>query len=135
VGQLVFKTVKLGYLTIIPVLVFTVFFPEYILAIFSPDGTIISSAVMTLMVIVIATLVAVPADIIASAVAGTGDTMVTLGIELIVSLCVLGYAYYAAFIASFSLESIWIAEIIGWSVCLLLSWAWLRSGVWKRLNI
>ena len=135
VGQLVFKTVKLGYLTILPVLVFTIFFPEYILAIFSPDGSIISSAVMTLMVIVIATLVAVPADIIASAVAGTGDTMVTLGIELIVSLCVLGYAYYAAFIAHFSLESIWIAEIIGWSVCLLLSWAWLRSGVWKRLNI
>jgi len=135
VGQLVFKTVKLGYLTILPVLVFTIFFPEYILAIFSPDDSIIESAVMTLMVIVIATLLAVPADIIASAVAGTGDTMVTLGIELIVSLSVLGYAYYAAFIADFSLESIWIAEIIGWSVCLLLSWVWLRSGVWKRLNI
>lgn len=135
VGQLVLKTVKLGYLTILPVLAFTIFFPEYILAIFSPDDTIIDSAVMTLMVIILATLVAVPADIIASAVAGTGDTMITLGIELIVSLSVLGYAYYAAFIADFSLESIWIAEVIGWSVCLLLSWIWLRSGVWKRLNI
>lgn len=135
VSLLVLKTVKLGYLTILPVLAFTIFFPEYILAIFSPDDTIIESAIMTLMVIIIATLVAVPADIIASAVAGTGDTIITLGIELIVSMSVLGYAYYAAFIAGFSLESIWVAEVIGWAVCLLLSWSWLRSGVWKRLNI
>jgi len=135
VGQLVFKTVKLGYLTILPVLAVTLFFPEYVLAIFSPDDSIIDGAIMTLLVIVIATIVAVPANIIASAVAGTGDTVVTLVIELIVSLSILGYVYYTALIADFSLEYIWFAEVIGWGVCLLLSWVWLRSGFWKRLNI
>ncbi len=135
VGELVFKTVKLGYLTVLPVLAATLFFPEYVLAIFSPDDKIIESATMTLMVIVLATIVAVPADIIASALAGAGDTMVTLAIEILVSLSVLGYAYYAALLAAFSLESIWFAEVIGWGVCLLLSLLWLRSGFWKRLNI
>ena len=77
----------------------------------------------------------VPADIIGSAVAGTGDTAATLAIEIVVSLFVLGYAYYAALIAGFSLSSIWFAEVIGWVVCLVLSWLWLQSNYWKRLTI
>jgi len=135
VGELVFKTVKLGYLTILPILATTLFFPEYILAIFSPDNSLIEGATVALFVIVLATMVAVPADITASAIAGTGDTAVTLAIEVIVSLCILGYTYYAAFIADYSFGYIWFAEVIGWGVCLLLSWVWLQSGYWKRLNI
>lgn len=135
VGKLVFKTVKLGYLTIVPVLILTLFFPETVLAIFSPNETMIEGAVTTLMVIVLATMVAVPADIIGSAVAGTGDTAASLVIEIVVSLFVLGYAYYAALVAGFSLSSIWFAEVIGWVVCLVLSWFWLQSNYWKRLTI
>ncbi|HEX5623039.1 MAG TPA: MATE family efflux transporter [Sulfuricurvum sp.] len=135
VGKLVFKTVKLGYLTIVPVLLLTLFFPEMILAIFSPDEAMIEGAIAALLVIVFATMIAVPGDIIGSAVAGTGDTAASLIIEIMVSLCVLGYAYYAALIAGLSLSSIWFAEVIGWSVCLVLSWLWLQSGFWKRLSI
>jgi len=135
IEQLVLKTVKLGYLSLLPMLTATLFFPEYILAIFSPDEAMIESAVSTLMIIVFATVLAVPANIIASAVAGTGDTVATLVIEFIVSISILSYAYYGALIAGFSLEFIWLSEVIGWSVCLLLSWIWLRSGHWKRLNI
>ena len=135
VGQLVFKTVKLGYLTILPVLGGSLFFPEYALAIFAPDDSLIEGAKMALLIIVLATMVAVPADIIASAVAGTGDTVVTLAIEFLVSLSILAYAYYAALVADFSFEYIWFGEVVGWGVCLLLSWIWLRSGYWKRLDI
>ncbi|MBU1658184.1 MATE family efflux transporter [bacterium] len=135
IGLLVLKTIKLGYLAIVPMLVAALFFPQYVLAIFSPDEIIIESATATLMVIVLATILAVPANIIASTVAGTGDTVATLLIELVVSVSILGYAYYAALVAGFSLESIWFAEVIGWSICLLLSWIWLRSALWKRINI
>jgi MATE family, multidrug efflux pump len=133
--QLVFKTIKLSYITVFPVLALTLFFPEYVLSIFATEDIIIQSAIVTLIVVILATLIAVPADIMASAVAGTGDTLATLAIEFLVSTSILGYAYYAALIANFSLESIWFAEIIGWGVCLVLSWFWLKFGLWKRLNI
>ena len=135
IGELVLKTVKLGYVSVLPMLIATLFFPEYILAIFSTDGTTIESAVTTLMVIVVATIIAIPANIIASAVTGTGDTVVTLAIEFIVTVFILTYVYYTALVAELSLSHIWFSEIIGWSVCLILSWIWLRSGFWKRLNI
>lgn len=135
VGRLILKTITLSYLTVIPLIIITFFFAENILAIFSADKTIISSASSILMVIVIATLLAIPADIIASAVAGTGDTTVTLAIEIIVSLSILYYVYYAGLIANLSLGSIWFAEIIGWGICLLLAWLWLKSGFWKRLYL
>jgi len=134
-SQLIMKTVALVYIMVLPILGVTLFFPEYILSIFSPDEVMIEGAVTSLMVIVLAVLIAVPADILVSSVAGTGDTLVTLVIEVIVSLSILGYAYYAAFVAGYSLEYIWLTEIIGWTLYLFLAWLWLKSGWWKRLNI
>ena len=133
--QLIKKTIVLVYTMVIPMLVIVFIFPEYVLAIFSPDEVMIESAVITLMVIIFAVLLAVPGDILASSVAGTGDTVIILAIEVIVSVSALAYAYYAAFIAGYSLEYIWFTELIGWTLYLLLSWLWLQSGRWKRLNI
>ncbi|QOY54693.1 MATE family efflux transporter [Candidatus Sulfurimonas marisnigri] len=135
VTQLVLKTVALGYLTVLPALIVTIFFPEYILAIFSESENITQTIITTLMIVSFATMLAVPANIIASAVTGTGDTMINLFIEIIVSLIILSYTYYVAIIANLSLNYIWFAEVIGWGVCLLLSWLWLKSNLWKRLNI
>jgi len=132
---LVLRTIVLVYSMVLPMLGVAFFFPESILAIFSADEKMIEGAITTLMVIVVAVFIAVPADIMTSSVAGTGDTLVTFATEVIVSLSVLAYAYYAAFIAEFSLEYIWLTEIIAWTLYLLLSWSWLRSGFWKRLNI
>lgn len=133
--KLIKKSIVLVYAMVIPLLVVASVFPEYVLAIFSPEEAMIESAVMTLMVIVFAVLLAVPGDILASSVAGTGDTVITFITEVIVSVSVLAYAYYAAFIAELPLEYIWLTELIGWTLYLLLSWAWLQSGRWKRLNI
>lgn len=134
-AELISKTVVLVYMTLLPMLGVTLLFPEFVLSIFSPEEEMIQGGLSTLMVIAVAVLIAVPADILASSVAGTGDTLVTLGTETIVSVSILSYAYYAAFVANFSLEYIWFTEVIGWSLYLLLSWAWLRSGYWKRLVI
>ena len=133
--KLIFKTILLAYLSVVPILVATIIFPEYLLALFATEESMLQSALSILMIIVIATIVAVPAEIFTSSVAGTGDTTVPFAIEIIVSLAILSYAYYAAFVALLSLEYIWLTEIIGWTIYLILSWIWLRSGFWKRLRI
>jgi Na+-driven multidrug efflux pump len=70
-----------------------------------------------------------------SAVAGTGDTRAILAIQLLVTLCSLAVAYVAAIPLGLSLTFVWSAEALGWTVCLLLSWWWLRSGRWQAMQV
>ena len=135
IKKLIRKTVKLSYSVVIPLLVLTMLFPEYVLSVFTPDEKLIQASLYGLLVVCLATVVAVPADTYYSAVAGTGDTRIIFLIQLIVTFCSLTYAWYAAFHLGLSLEFILFAEIIGWTVCLLLSWLWLRGGYWQRLTV
>ena len=132
---LIRRTIRLSYLVVAPLLLITLLFPEYVLSIFTLDKEIIEASRYGLLVIVLATLIAVPADAYYSAVAGTGDTRVTLIIQSIVAICTLVYAWYAALVFAWKLEYILLAELLGWGLCLVLSWGWFRSGLWKSLKI
>lgn len=132
---LIRQTIKLSYLVVVPLLLLTLLFPIPVLSIFTPDEAMIQASQAGLLVILIATLLAVPADTLYSAVAGTGDTRVTLVIQFFTTLSVLGGAAYAALWLDLELEYILLSEVAGWLVCLILSWTWMRSGRWLRLEI
>jgi Na+-driven multidrug efflux pump len=70
-----------------------------------------------------------------SAVAGTGDTMATLVIEVVLTTCILAWVYSAALVFALPLEYIWLSEVIGWIICATLAYGWLKMGYWKRLHI
>lgn len=132
---LIRQTIKLSYLVVIPLLLLSLLFPTAVLAIFTPDETMIEASKTGLVVILLATLLAVPADTLYSAVAGTGDTRITLAIQCFTTLSVLSFAAFTALWVGLPLAIILLAEVVGWLVCLLLSWAWMRSGRWLRLEI
>jgi Na+-driven multidrug efflux pump len=132
---LIRRTIRLSYIVVAPMLLLTWLFPEFVLAIFTTDINLVEISHNGLLVIVLAALVAVPADAYYSAVAGTGDTRVTLLIQSIVAVCTLVYAWYAALVFEWELEYILLAELLGWLLCLCLSWAWFRSGLWERLKV
>ena len=132
---LIRRTIILSYATVFPVLILTLLFPEYILAIFTTDVEMVSASINSLMVIVLAILIAVPGEAFYSAIVGTGDTRAILTIQIIVTLFTLTFAYIAAFVLQLELEYIWLAEVFGWLVCLSLSWILFSSGFWQRLKI
>jgi len=132
---LIRRTIKLSYAVVAPLLVLTMLYPEHLLSVFTPDEMLIQTSLYGLLVICLATIIAVPADTYYSAVAGTGDTKIILLIQLVVAFCSLIYAWYAAIHLGLSLEFILLTEIIGWMICLLLSWLWFRSRYWQRLTI
>jgi len=132
---LIQRTIRLSYLMVIPLLLVTLLFPEWLLAIFTPDSAMIEASLPGLLVIVLAALVAVPAETLYSAVAGTGDTRVILVIQLIVTTVTLGIAGYTALWLELALEYILLAEVFGWLTCLILSWLWFRAGLWRRLEV
>lgn len=132
---LIRRIIILSYLTVFPVLLVTLVFPDYVMAIFTEDEQLIAGSIASLAVIALAILVAVPGEAFYSTIVGTGDTRVLLTIQVITSVVMLALTYLAALVLKLQLEYIWLAEVSGWLVCLLLSWFWYRSGRWQRLKV
>ncbi len=129
------RIIILNYMIILPMVFFTLLLPVTILNVFSTDVKIVTDGINSLNIISLAILIAVPGEAFYSAIVGTGDTRVILSIQIIVTIITLLCAYSAVFILKLNFEYIWLAEVLGWLVCLLLSWLWFKSGLWQRLNI
>lgn len=135
IGAVVRRTMAWALVLVLPFLTVALAVPELPLALFTSDPLVLAGAGASLRVVGLAILIVIPAEMVFSAVAGTGDTRTTLLIEVALSGTVLLYVYVGAMILAFPLALIWIGEIVGWLVCFLLSLLWLRSERWKRLEI
>ncbi len=129
------RTIVLGYALLLPALLLALAIPDTLLLLFSDDPVMINAARGALWALALAMLLAVPGETFYSAVTGTGDTVATLLIQLLVGICTLGWASYAALVLHLPLGYVWLAEAIGWAACLLAAAAWFRSGLWGRLSI
>lgn len=129
------RIIRLGYLIVAPAVILSVLFPGAILSAFSDDSALVSLSLNSMYVIALGIIAAVPGSAFYAAVASTGDTRVTLIIQLVVTAFTLVIAWLAALSWGLSLEYVWLAEVVGWIVCLLLSWIWFRSEFWKRIEI
>ncbi|HDP89431.1 MAG TPA: MATE family efflux transporter [Thioalkalivibrio sp.] len=134
-GLLIRRAMTLSLAGVVPVLLITGLAPEWVLSLFTPDEDLIEAALISLMVVMLATFIAVPAEAFNAAVAGTGDTWAALAIQVVISLTTLTVAAVAAFGLGLSLPWVWAAEVAGWLVCLIAAWTWFVSGAWRRLRI
>ena len=134
-AKLIGKSVKLGYLVVIPLLVLALLFPDELLSIFTPDTEIIELSMNGYVIVLLALLIAVPGDMLYAAVVGTGDTRASLGIQLQATVVALAFAAWAALVMSLPLEYVLLVESIVWTHYLLLSAYWMKSGRWKRLSV
>jgi putative MATE family efflux protein len=135
IGAVVRRTMTWALILVLPFLAFALAFPDLPLALFTSDPLALEGAAASLRVVGLAILIVIPAEMVFSAVAGTGDTRTTLLIEVALSGTVLLYAYAAGILMGWPLAAIWVGEIVGWFVCFLLSLLWLKSERWKRLEI
>lgn len=135
IGAVVRRVTVSTFFLVMPLVLLALVIPDAPLAIFTSDPTLLEGSRDSLRVVALAVLIVIPAEMVFAAVAGTGDTRTTLLIESALSSTVLAYVYAAAIVAARPLAVVWAGEIVGWSVCLLLSLFWLRSERWQRLEI
>jgi putative MATE family efflux protein len=124
-----------GYLLTLPAAALVLAFPRAVLAVFSSDAALVEGCVGGLRVVAATILVAVPGEMWAAAVMGTGDTKASFAIELLLCMVMLSCAYGAAQVLGLSLTFIWVSLPLGWLVGLGASVAWVKSEHWKRLQI
>ncbi|MBI4419908.1 MAG: MATE family efflux transporter [Gemmatimonadetes bacterium] len=135
IGEVLRRTAGRATLVLLPLVALALLAPHVPLSLFTSSAEILRGAENSLRVLGVAILVVIPGAMVLNAVAGTGDTRTTLVIEVAASVCVLLYAYVAAIPLGLSQPAVWAAEIVGWLVCLLLSYGWLKRGSWRRLAI
>jgi MATE family multidrug resistance protein len=128
------STVFCAAVALAPFLLLILLRPETPLSLFTSDISLLQGSVNALRVVALAIVIAIPGEMMLSAVAGTGDTRGVLIIELLLSLCVLAFAFSAAMIFELPLETVWAAEVVGWLCCASCSYAWLMRRSWKEVG-
>jgi len=118
-----------------PFLVLALLAPEWVVAAFSPSAELLSDSNASLRVVALAMLVVIPGHMWFTAVGGTGDTTAALGIELVLTLTTVALAYVAVVQLASPLAVVWLALPLGWLVCLAISYRWMKSGAWRRLEV
>ena len=119
----------------VPFIVAAVVVPEWFVDVFSPGADLLPQTITSLRVVAMAMLITIPGQMWFVAVLGTGDTAASLGIELALTLTMIGAAYFGAIHMAWPAPLVWLSLPIAWLVGLTISYGWMKSGIWKRLEI
>ncbi|HZL99805.1 MAG TPA: MATE family efflux transporter [Planctomycetota bacterium] len=129
------RAIGLGYVVLAPFLAACVLWPGPVLELFADDVALLPGAAASLSALLLAMLVAVPGEMLVSAVVGTGDTRGALGIEAVVTLFTLLYIVAAALLLHWPLHVVWLVVAAGWCLRVALAVARLRSGRWVDARV
>ncbi len=119
----------------LPFILVAVFAPQWLVSAFASETDLLGPSNTSLRVVALAMLIAVPAEMWFVAVEGTGDTVASLGIDLLLTIVMLGVTWFAAIHLALPMALVWLALPITWLVCLAASYGWIKSGIWKRLEV
>jgi len=119
----------------IPFIIAALVVPEWFVAVFSPESDLLAQTNASLRVVALAMLIAIPGEMWFVAVLGTGDTAASLVIEFALTMTMLGVAYFGAIHMAWPAPLVWLSLPIMWLVGLTISYGWMKSGIWKRLEI
>jgi putative MATE family efflux protein len=135
IGEVLRSATGGAMLTTLPFVLLAFLAPQWLLAAFAPGEDLLGQSYASLRVVAVAMLIAVPAEMWFTAVEGTGDTLAALGIDFLLTLVMLGVAYCAAVHLGWPISLVWTAAPVTWLVCLAASYAWMRAGFWRRLEV
>ncbi len=106
-------------------------FPVQFFKLFGQGPEFVAQGIPVLRVVTGGLLIMSIANIWLNGVTGTGKTRVNLGIEIIAIVIYFLYTWYFMKTNYISLAWAWSNELIYWSTIFVLSFAFLKSGMWK----
>ncbi|HET9431396.1 MAG TPA: MATE family efflux transporter [Chitinophagaceae bacterium] len=132
VMRLIMKIVKLSTLIALGVALLINIFPGTLLSIFGQDQIFTETAIPVVRVVTLAMVLMAFSVIWLNAVTGTGNSRVTLLIEMATIILYCVYVYVVLEKMKLSITWGWMSEWLYWLSILLFSWIYMRSGKWKH---
>lgn len=109
--------------------------PRLLLSVFTNDATLITDSIPVVHVISISIVLFAVAMILLSVVSGTGNTLMTLLIEMSTLIIYLNFTYRMVHQWHQPLNMVWTSEIVYFSFMGLFSALYLWSGKWKNAKV
>lgn len=109
-----------------------IFFPLEVIGVYTDNAELALAVAPTLEVITIALLILPATFILFGAVAGTGNTTVSLIIEVVTILIYLAFTYEIAIYRHWPVHQIWYAEFVYLACLGGFSWIYLKLGRWEK---
>ena len=135
ISALLRTTTSGAIIATVPFILLAFLAPQWLVAAFSSESDLLGESNASLRVIALAMLVVIPAEIWLTGVVGTGDTAAALGIEFVGTVVMIGITWFAAIYLGWPMALVWLAVPIASLVCFATSYGWMRSGIWKRLEV
>lgn len=130
-----FKIIRLSALILLSVILPAAVFPGAVLGLFTNDASMISAAIPTYYTILVALFFFSLIFILFNAVLGTGNTKMTLVIEIITLTFYMLYTWFIAIHLQQPLHIVWTAELVYAVFMGGLSYWYLKKGNWREVKI
>jgi Na+-driven multidrug efflux pump len=131
VTELIRKIVKLSLTFSTVVALALNCFPEVFLSVYGQDAAFTQAAIPVIRIVSTALIMMSFSTIWLNAVTGTGNTRINLLIEVITILFYCGYVYLTLEYWNMSLVVGWMSEWIYWLSLFIMSFIYIRSGLWR----
>ncbi len=130
------ESVRIGFYVMAGFGLFTLFFPEMVMGVFSKDAAVIEAGRDALRLMALSTVFISTSLILAQALYGAGNTKFVMKVELILHLtCLVPLAYVLGLTLNFGLVGIWASALI-YLVLMAVIMAWkFAGGDWKTIDL
>lgn len=129
---LIRKIVRISLSIAIVIALLLNIFPQLFLSVYGQQDTFIDEAIPIVRVVASALIVMSFSTVWLNAVIGTGNSTVNLAIEIVAVVIYSVYVYLVLEVYRLPIVYGWMSEWIYWLVLFSLSYAYLRSGKWKK---
>lgn len=127
--------IRIGYVFVLPILVFFCLFPDLILRIYTDIPDLRAASIPSLWVLCSAYLLLVPANVYFQSVSGTGNTRTALAMELCVLAIYVAYATYFILYLKMDIAFAWTTEHVYGIFILLFCYWYMKKGNWQKKKI
>ena len=127
--------IRIGYIFVLPILVFFCLFPDLILRIYTDIPDLRAASVPSLWVLCSAYLVLVPANVYFQSVSGTGNTRTALAMELCVLAIYVTYSAYFIMYLRMDVAFAWTTECVYGIFTLMFCYWYMKKGNWQKKQI
>jgi putative MATE family efflux protein len=129
------KVSLLNFILVGSIVVISALIPSLLISVYTSDQELVRQTVPSFYVIMSALLLFSFSSILFNGVSGTANTATALTIEVITIAVYLVVAYFLAVYLKLSIELVWMSEYVYFLMLGLLSYIYLKSSKWRKMQV
>lgn len=132
VNDIISKVIRLALVFVLVIVAISLVFQHFFISIYTNDPVLLNASIPIHYIISVAAIFLTLAFVWFSAVSGTGNTHISLFIEIAVLLFYVSLTLVFTKIMNKSIVLVWSVEIVYGVLMLLFSWIYMTFGKWKN---